>query len=183
MKIGTKRTAYRLILEDFMIKDLIKMADTFDSLGLIKEASAIDGLIRKISSEYTFDDFLNRHEKSREEYDSEEDFMKEELQNLYHQEKRGMEYMTSGMSKEEAEFRIREILKETSKIAEEREHHRRILFEGPYRDLIYNPSDNVLAPERIIEWHKKKIKELDDLAKELRTEEQGLIFFIKDGEW
>jgi hypothetical protein len=166
-----------------MLKDLIKIADTLDSLGLIKEASAIDSLIRKISSEYTFDDFLKRHEKSREEYDSEEDFMKEELQKLYHEEKRGMEYMASGMSKEEAKDRTREILKETSKIADLREHHRRILFEKPYRDLYYNLSDNEPTPEGMLEWHKEKIKEFDDLAEELRTEERGLIFFIRDGGW
>lgn len=166
-----------------MIKDLIKVADSLDALGFTKEASAIDGLIRKISSEYTFDDFLKRHETSREQYDSEEDVYKEELQSLYQQEKRGMQYMSSGMSKEEAEVRIREILKETSKIADFREHHRRILFEKQYRDFYYNLSDNEPTPEGTIEWHKKKMKELDDLAKELRTEEQGLIFFIKGGEW
>jgi len=36
-----------------MIKDLIKIADSLDSLGLAKEASTIDAIIKKIAQEKT----------------------------------------------------------------------------------------------------------------------------------
>lgn len=36
--------------KELMIKDLVKIADNFDSVGLTKEADAIDNLIRQIAS-------------------------------------------------------------------------------------------------------------------------------------